>query len=274
MARYRNKLMHFYDMNHLQEETTAVAAIQCTVWYHIHRLIVEDWGPVFGSYVDAIDELNGRMLELRRYLEVRYQELLPAINEDAARGAEFIPCQACGFEAYERAEQIGPLSINRCRVCGNETRYLNVPCPNCGNDILTQDPVEFQCPDCGQSLDLDYILHVMGDQVGDRAAAHDAVGNAYCSVCESVAEPTVAAIGEQWVCLSCLSSFATIEHCDWCGSPVAGIARNSALYGCVMCGGLFGYEGLGLSPAALTDQSTERTSRRAAFRTCERSRTE
>jgi ssDNA-binding Zn-finger/Zn-ribbon topoisomerase 1 len=238
----RNKLMHFYDLAHQRQDTASVAAYQCSVWQYTHRLLAEEWRDTFWEYQNEVQELDRQMLLLRQYLEVKYENLLPEIERDTSQGVHFDQCPACGFSAFEFSEHIGPLLINRCRVCEYETRLLELTCPSCGCRVQTYDPVAFECPECGISLEMDQLIDLISNQGRLEVLERGEPGNAYCLNCEWTAEPSVIRADNRWICLSCLTDYVTVGTCDWCGTLVAGDTSDSYVYGCAVCDGRFGDE--------------------------------
>ena len=189
------------------------------------------------------------MLGTRKYLQAKFDALLPDIEIKKKQGAIFSTCRSCGFES-SKEEILAEVSETKdrlltfcCLVCNTRTRSqeLNIPCPNCEDStVRIQDLGAGECDDCDYTISLSDLL--------DRYAmpSHPDTGRyeperAYCNFCEYLDEPTVVEFGHKWLCIFCLEPHEHVGDCGYCGQFVSGDMEDSFLSGCLMCEGQMGH---------------------------------
>lgn len=241
LREHRNKLIHFFHPQYIEPDEKVIEAIvmeQCKGWLHLHRLLTIDWKTEFSEYLVDLGNLNRLMLKQRSFLQAKYDSVLPEINKEIEKGAEFLYCQSCGFQSSQIIEEDNPLAITVCMVCENQEKFLTTPCPNCTESIFIYDLGEGYCEECQTKVELDYLLDIFDNKEFSSEGTR-----AYCSLCEYPAQPTVIQIEEdRWLCLYCLSFHEEVGHCEWCSELVTGDTTSTHFSGCIMCEGRDGWD--------------------------------
>jgi hypothetical protein len=252
---HRNQLVHFFNKAYSNEsnagELETVALEECKGWFYLSQLLREKWKDDFSDYTHEIEKLDKSMSGIRKYLQVKFDALLPEIEIKRKRGASFGVCTSCRFISSEEKilTEISQFSDHllssscSCLVCGYKARNreLKVSCPDCENGkIGIHDLGEGECEDCEYLISLDELL--------DRFAKVNYLGSgefeenrAYCSFCEYLDQPTVVPFEKIWLCLSCLEHYDEVGWCEYCNEHVAGDLEDSFLSGCLMCEGQMGH---------------------------------
>ena len=266
----RNKIIHFYapeipdestshshgkskksiePFDQAPDEIVEVVREQCVAWYELHSLLTSRWKKYFQAYQGKIELLAGHMMELRPYLQVRYDQVKPKIDKLIANGEQITNCPACGFEAKQDSEIFLGMTHSRCLVCHRYDRSFRFPCPEnqCGGEVVVlDDGGGGECTHCEDYLSLDDVIRTFepithpGD-IGERYRA-------YCSECNSfeAIDGTVVFVGDlgRYICLSCLNCFEQdeVSKCEWCGQCTTGDTEDSFMVGCMCCDGRLGHE--------------------------------
>ena len=130
----------------------------------------------------------------------------------------------------ERSQSAEGLLVDTCLVCEGVFRRLRVACPrtNCNGEVFVAPRGDRICGQCGTKLAMAQLIGLFGQ---DKKPA-------YCCECSYTEEPTVVPLGDQWVCLNCLTEYpwTSIRDCEWCGERVTGEVGDYFSPGCVMCG--------------------------------------
>lgn len=241
LREHRNKLMHFFHPQYTnppnEKVIEGIVAEQCKGWLHLHRLLTNDWKNEFTQYLGELDNLNRLMLKQRSFLQAKYESVLPDISKGIERGATFLVCKSCGFQASRISENDEPLIKTICVVCDYQDKYLIASCPTCGNDIYVYDMGEGVCEQCETEIEVDYMIRTFENKEFGESS------RAYCDQCEFVDQPTAIQLDyDEWVCLFCLSKHNQAGHCEWCSDFVTGDTSDSYFSGCVMCEGRSGWD--------------------------------
>ena len=243
LASHRNRIIHFYheagtdgaDDGVVQE----VVAEQCKCWFHLEKLL-RAWSEQFEENQMAIDQVRWRMGQNRAFLQVKFDEILPKIDEEKAEGKVFCECSGCGFEAAELVEQTDRIRDLICRVCWVNDSYVELPCPsNCGTTltIVADHGSDRTCGTCDHEVSNEELT----DALETGAAAQEdyiQMNCAYCMGMGSVIEH------HDWhVCIECLSHETEIALCEWCNEMQIGGGDLDFSYhtGCEFCDGHAGY---------------------------------
>lgn len=235
VRKHRNKLVHFHHPGYSGEQAYAdIVPEQWAAWYHLHRLLVEEWREHFEKYDEEIERLHELVHGNRKYLEAKYTELTPLIAEEKDSGIPYSKCSLCGYESARFSEIRELLHSNHCIVCHNENNYLNIECPECKENIIVQDLGEGKCEGCGFTTDLEFLMKELAPEEDPK---EDSV-IAYCAECQNP-EPSAIPFGEsKYLCLNCMTLHDFASECNYCHELNAGIDFGASYFlGCVMCSG-------------------------------------
>ena len=240
VRKHRNKLIHFYHPAYSGEQAYVdIIPEQWSAWYHLHCLIVKKWWDYFGKYEEEIEELHALVSGNWKYLKAKYNELKPRIEEEKAKGILYSKCSLCGYESAKFIEISDLLHSHDCVVCHYQNNYLNIECPECGENIIVRDLGQGECKKCGFEIDLDYLMEHIAPYQDPK---EDPIV-AYCAECECP-EPSAIPFGEyNHLCLNCLTLHDSVGKCRFCDELNAGIDLETTYYsGCVICGGASAWE--------------------------------
>lgn len=250
---HRNRLVHFFNKTYSSEsnakELETVATEECKGWFYLSQLLREKWKDDFLKYVDDIEKLDKLMLNVRPYLQGKFDALLPEIERKKKQNISFNTCPSCGFDSSEKkrvfdSQFSGYLLSPDCLVCNFEAwKELIVSCPNCENgQIQVEELGKGECESCKYSINLDYLLDKYPESEHINKDFQER-NRAYCDYCQDFKQPTVVPYENIWLCLSCLKSYDDnqVGNCEFCGEFVSGNLDDSLLSGCLMCEGLGGY---------------------------------
>lgn len=242
VRQHRNKMVHFYHPGY--SEITSLATIvpeQWSAWYHLHRLIVDEWLDHFSWYAEEIEELDALVSGNWKYLEAKYNELRPQIEREKRASVTFYNCSLCKFESAKLEDLYDLIYSKSCMVCHNQDNQIHIPCPDCENEIIIEDQGIGECSQCGFKTDFNYLISKLGP---DEDPKEDSEVT-YCAECE-YPEPSVIPIGEyneEGLCLNCNTLHRSKGQCHYCGEFIAGIDLNSSyLFGCIFCKGSLGMD--------------------------------
>lgn len=240
VRKHRNKMVHFYHPDY--SEKTSLATIvpeQWSAWYHLHRLIVDDWWDNFQEYQDEIEELHDLVHGNWKYLEAKYNEIRPQIKSDKRKGLIFNKCSLCGYESAKFEDLYGLVYSNSCLVCRNQDNKIHILCPECEKEIIIEDQGIGECSKCGFETDFDFLL----SKIGPYKDPKEDPEVAYCIECEH-SDPSVIPMGEydeEGLCLNCNTLHDYKGKCHYCGELVAGMDLEASYsFGCMFCKGFFG----------------------------------
>ncbi|MGD1715425.1 hypothetical protein [Dapis sp. BLCC M172] len=238
IRKHRNQLVHFFNATELE----IVATEECKGCFYLSQLLREKWKDDFLEYVDDIDKLDKLMLNVRRYLQAKFNALLPEIEIKKKQGISFNTCPSCGFDSSENKviaeiSQFSDYLLSPdCLVCNFEAgKELIVSCPNCENgQIKVQELGKGECESCEYSINLDYLLDKYAESKHIEKGLFEN-NRAYCNSCEHFKQPTVVPYENIWLCLSCLKSYDynQVGNCEFCGELVSGNLDDSFLSGCL-----------------------------------------
>jgi hypothetical protein len=233
---HRNKLMHFFHPKYSRRADPSVlqqiAAEQCKAWFHLHRLLDEQWSAHFSrQHLQKIKHLSNGMHRVRAFLRAKYDALKPEIATEIKRGAEYEECAACGFSSAEVSEFEQPLCESECKVCRQRRSFLRFSCSECGSMVSIEDPATGKCAKCGIEMDVEYLLEHLGPNEDPKEPEI-----VYCSSCEYSTDRTAIPFEDGYLCLACLDRHDAADECGRCGEPIAGlIAADTHAFGCFLC---------------------------------------
>ena len=243
LASHRNRMVHFFHEAGANEASAelleGIAREQCLCWFHLERLL-RLWSDQFAEMDDDITRIAWAMKRNRQFLAVKFEQLKPKIDTDAANGVAFHDCAGCGFAAAEVDDVSDLLHSLSCRVCGLTGGYLQMPCPSgCGHDITidADHGSHRQCEDCGHVVSQEELT----DALSTEYVAHEDFVQMNCAFCCSLG--SVVQHGDSYVCTECLSFEEEIALCGWCNEMQIGGGDLEFSYhsGCEFCDGHAGW---------------------------------
>lgn len=241
---HRNQLIHFvpeaYETEVHEEARQDAVSELCRGWHYLYGLVADRWGDEFADFEEKLGELNEDMLEIREFLEAKFDALQDRLAELEREGVEIRSCPSCGYSAVKMGGESGLLKEPRCLVCNWTSSVLEVECPECGEHIWSFELGEGSCDNCGFGLSLDWLL----DQYGPVVTEEDYFIPhlpASCDWCEHP-ERSVVDWGDGFLCLACLRTHDRVSCCGFCNEPITGSAEDTYLTGCMWCEGKLGWD--------------------------------
>lgn len=233
---HRNKLVHFFHPNYQppfdKDILAQIVSEQCKAWFYLHRLLTLRWATHFAGYHREIISLQKLIHDNQHFLSSKFKAQMPEMETAKEKGAIFVVCCACRYEAAQLKKNRQPLIEQNCLVCGSHSSYLEVQCPKCGKTIKVEDEGNGECEHCGTAIDLDYLIDKF---VGNEDPKEES-SVARCSQCEN-AEPSVVPFGDEYLCLACLTLYDEVDNCGYCGELITGETSETSIWGCFSCGG-------------------------------------
>lgn len=230
LGEHRNQIVHFAhsDYPNAPGERAGVVVELWASWHYLHKLLTQTWTQTFSAYQGEIIRLHGRMMSQVDFIQARFQEVEPQINELAKQGGAFVRCNHCRTAAgkVEAVHKWG--SDYRCLVCDSTGLAIKptdatVPCNLCGTPLRILDKELVACPTCGQALDADKRISLCqavyreGDDWWEDGAPHIAE----CHMCRHH-RPSVFYVDGLWSCVSCFDRGWQAVTCPHCGEFVTG----------------------------------------------------
>ena len=247
VGKHRNKMVHFFHKAHPFSENkrlrTKVAKEQLNAWYLLNQLLTGPWKDVFDDWLPQISEIDTRLRDHRKYLQVIFDNLKPEIEARKQEGFEFRACPSCQFEAQERNPDAEDIDLAVCWVCGFKQKFLTVDCPECCSPVEFADEGFSECGSCGKYLEPEHIVYALKYHGAAYAAAKEgdySWDDGNCSNCDGYHTVVCRASGK-YICGSCLGEFESMQPCEWCDELNTGDMEDSYLHGCNQCEGRLGY---------------------------------
>ena len=247
VGKHRNKMVHFFHEAHSDSEDeqlrARVAKEQLNAWYLLNQLLTGPWKEVFDDWPTQIHEIDTRLRDHRKYLEVIFDNVKPKIEARKEEGFEFKVCPSCQFEAQEHNPGAGDIDLTVCWVCGFKQKLLTIYCPECGSSVEFTDEGFSECGSCNARLEPEHIVDALKDHSAAYVAAKD--GDYYswdegnCSEC-GIYHTVVRTALDEYICTSCFGEFESLQPCEYCNELNTGDVENSYLVGCSVCEGRLG----------------------------------
>ena len=239
VRKHRNKMVHFFHSDYSgTKPLETIVPEQWSAWFHLHRLIVDEWWDYFHPYEEEIESLHESILGNWKYLEAKYQEILPQIEAEKRAGVTFYKCTLCKHEAAKFEDLYDLIYSRLCMVCHYQENEIHIPCPECETEIVIVDQGIGQCSQCDFETDFDYLCSNLGPYQDFKEGPEEA----YCAECE-YSERSVIPLGEydEGLCLNCNTLHGVKGECHFCGELVAGIDLEASYsFGCIFCKGSIG----------------------------------
>jgi hypothetical protein len=241
IRKHRNKMIHFFhpDENKSATAMRSVAEEQLRAWYDLNQLLLSQWAPVFEDHRDRLNGIERALKSHREYLQAKFDDLTPKIEQDKQAGVKFLACSSCKFEASRVTDIIGDLHEYNCLVCGFSKKSLDFECPECGEFSNLEDGSLFTCWNCDRKLDERGLVNEINEFVVTKDNYFDAVVPANCSECEGYR--TVVEYKSEYLCVNCFTVCEQLEACGWCGEYNNGDMDGSSYSGCSVCDGAAGW---------------------------------
>ena len=241
VANHRNRAIHFFHSAHTDKEAQGelrrIAKEQLIAWFHLHRLLQNQWSDIFARWLEKIDEVEEKLRAYREFLSMVFDEVTPVLLEHHDAGASVEVCGACGFESMVFDDELNLIDTPHCLVCGHAFRCATIECPSCEGPVRFEGEGFADCGHCGASLEPEHLADVIEDEDAAREAAREgdaARGN--CSDCDGY-HTVVRVPSGGWTAACCLVEHEWLETCGWCNEPNTGDMEMSYHSGCNMCDG-------------------------------------
>lgn len=248
VRRHRNKIIHFFHEAHTDKEKQQIRQEilkqQLTAWYFLERLLIERWIGYFGKWTDRVRDIGEALRRHQGYLTVVFENLKDQIEAQRNAGMLISICPSCSFDAQMGEADKNVVYQTDCAVCGLSGVGLRIDCYICGSPVVFENEGFSTCPSCSKKFEPDDLVSILGDETAMHQAAMDGdtswdIGN--CAVCDGY--HTIVRIDvDEYVCTSCLHTFANIGVCEWCDEPNSGDMTDSYLVGCNQCDGRAGWD--------------------------------
>lgn len=248
VGKHRNKMVHFFHEAHLVTENNelrrTIAREQLRAWYILHQLLTVRWQDQFHTWSRQIGELDDRLRDHRKFLQVAFEHLKPHIEQREHEGFTYESCPSCGFKAQQHIPEMEETYSAVCLVCNFHDRCLTIECSSCGSSVRFKNEGFSTCPSCGNYFEPEQVVDVLRNEQAAYAAAMDddyswVEGN--CSECDSVHTVVKVADNEHF-CASCFKEFQSLQTCEWCDEYNTGDMELSYLTGCTICAGKLDWE--------------------------------
>lgn len=237
LREHRNRIIHFHhDISSPADDKRSAKEEMFRCWYYMSQLIHKNWSELFNSYTNEISYFKNRILEVQDYLQLKFAEIKPQI-ENWNGGQKFVEnCPNCKLRSLCCDNLNSILIAGECKVCEITLFPFHEHECSCGEKIkITIGGVEV-CENCGSKHDLSEIISNM-QQFTKPGEVDESSG--VCCECES--ETLVLTEDNKWLCSKCCAEFTNEEmsQCEYCGSMNAHLPEESSLNGCHICEGSF-----------------------------------
>jgi hypothetical protein len=245
VANHRNRAIHFFHSAHTdaqaQQELRRIAKEQLVAWFHLHRLLQNNWSELFSPWLEKIDAIEEKLRAYRDFLSLVFDEVAPSLQNHRDAGQSVESCDACDFEAMVFETELNLIDTPTCMVCGHAVRCVSIKCPECHESVRFEGDGWVACPHCQKSLEPEQLA----DALEDDGAAYETAkegseprGN--CADCDGYHTVVLTPSG-RWIATCCLTEHEAIATCGWCNELNTGDMEMSYHTGCNMCEGHAGW---------------------------------
>ena len=247
LKEHRNRLVHFFSPEYSAPVNESIiqqaAAEQCLAWYYLHAWLTSDWRDEFANFSKQIAETHSLIRTNRKFLQAKYDKVLPSIITQQSQGKVFGDCEACFFGSALENEIVKQsdleVLVQICKVCEYIRVLLRIQCPGCCGSIEIEGLGKGTCTNCETQVDMTYLLANFGEH-GIPEDEMISPSNAYCSSCEYYEERSVIELKDgDYLCLNCLESFEQVSQCESCQEQISGEPEDTYFKGCGICTGRF-----------------------------------
>lgn len=238
----RNNLVHFTNPeifnSNAQKEYSSIV---CKAWYYFFQKLKSDWIDYFPKFEYIFKKLENTLHEFQGFLQVKYEDIKPELNEMEKEGLIISDCGACGKPTVIEEKSTHKNSYYhswQCLVCNDVTDVLIVHCPNC-NTPCSFSSWEITYCECGYSIKLEDVIQFYTSEftknlnIKEKKEYNFPI---YCKKCYTKG-PTVFLIDDKLTCVNCNDRIEMNNQytCINCSSNFAGPADLSLLFGCPNC---------------------------------------
>lgn len=245
VANHRNRAIHFFHSAHTdtqaQKELQKIAKEQLVAWFHLHRLLQNNWSDIFGPWLEKIDTIEEKLKAYRDFLALVFKEVEHVLEEHRKAGALIEPCGACGFESMAHDPELNALDIATCMVCGHTVRCVTIECPECHEHVRFEGEGFTTCEDCNVQLEPEQLADAMEDDgAAYETAKEGSEPRGNCGDCDGY-HTVVYTPNGQWFSACCLVEHEDLGTCGWCNEHNTGDMEMSYHTGCNFCEGHVGW---------------------------------
>ena len=245
IAKHRNRAIHFFHAAHTDKESRSelrkIAKEQLVAWFHLHRLLQNQWSDIFGSWLKEIDAIEEKLHAYREFLKLVFDEVEAELTEHRQAGLSVEKCDACGFDAMVHDPQLKVLDIALCLVCGHTLRCVTIECPGCSELVRFEGDGWVTCGNCGKELEPEDVANALEDDgVAFEAGKEGDEPRGYCGDCDGY-HTVVLQESNVWISCCCLVEHEMLGTCGWCNEYNTANMEMSYHNGCSMCDGHAGW---------------------------------
>jgi len=171
IRKHRNKMVHFFhEADRSTTSIEAVAAEQLRAWYQLNVLVLRQWRGAFSDLSTSFSQIEKKLTRHKEYLNAKFLDLSPELEELAAAGTVIAACPSCGFKAAEEIEILNGLFQYTCKLCRHHASLLDYECPSCQKVSKIDDGVGFVCGACGHTDSEDEVIERLREVAGSEPA--------------------------------------------------------------------------------------------------------
>ena len=236
LGNHRNRAVHFYHAD-LMNNPNDIIFIEIQSWIYLYQYLTEAWKIEFQKYKTAIDDLNERIKDLKKYYHAVYVTKEESIKRlESEKGHKIMICDVCGQHSMDLGRELYKPGNARCHVCNKNIDFMiSIECPNCSGLVMFTWDGSAVCPSCGKQLGSEELIEILerdGDFIDDNIGL---VAN--CNDCGSI--ESVRAINDgRYFCFDCFTYHDKVELCECCNTYNTGDMTMSYVMGCESCDGV------------------------------------
>lgn len=242
LGKHRNQIVHFAHTGFSGKETEVVIE-HWVSWFHLYKLLTNNWADIFTSYLGLIDEIDVRVKLNHNFLKVKFDLIQDKIEIEKKRGSRIVSCTSCELESAKILKSHGWGEDIECLVCDVKDLKLkaietSIPCLNCNKEVKYFMVKDHKCTECQTELASEYALEkyteIYKEQDPETRYDDEADPLAYCHKCQ-VEKQTVLNLEGMWVCVECEDRGWPALDCENCDSFVTGDVETISYFACHRC---------------------------------------
>lgn len=230
---HRNRIVHFYHGAVSADELDALRNEQSDAWFALSRLITVEWRKSFRTdQWSVVNAININLLHSSEYYaSAKYRSIKDELDQS---GYNYRKCKICSQMSYlTTKDDYAPVFNEKCKVCNHFVRYILARCPECSHENKLEEGDEpFKCNNCQHSQERFSLLDEDDSLPEDYIHLSTPAG---CCECEG--SDTVCQYGEGYLCTQCLTSYDSLEYCEYCSQSSTAVPEHSSMVGCLFCDG-------------------------------------
>lgn len=244
IATHRNKIIHFYHEEEAPKTTDEfrqnIVKEQLKGWYHLHRLLTEQWKDVFNPWQKDVRKIDTEFRKLTKFLEVVFEHKSKEIENLKKQGNEITQCPSCQFDSQVHETQASTPYDAECLVCNGKEPCIRVVCEECTKPIIFRNEGFFDCPSCEEQYEPEKLAELLSP-TQYHSNDGDLQTNGNCGDCEG-RHTVIRTPDDDYFCTSCFGRFSHLQSCDFCGEPNTADMESSYYKGCSECDGSLGWD--------------------------------